>query len=85
MSNRELTRPVGPLSCLIRSRPPQGLASVAHGLGWVGGELMARARRLAAGSPRRSSSPLCVPPASPRDSWSMEREDESDRSGRKRW
>lgn len=85
MSDREWTRRVGPLSCLIRSRPPQGLASVAHDPEWVGGELTARAHRLAAGSPRRSSSPPCVPPASPRVSWSMKREEESEGSGRKRW
>jgi hypothetical protein len=62
-----------------------GLASVAHGPGWVGGELMARARRLAAGLARRSYSPLCVPPESPRVWWSMKREEETEGSARKGW
>ena len=44
---------------------------------------MARARRLAAGFARRSSSSLCVPPASPRVWWSMKREEESEGSARK--
>ena len=85
MSHREWTRHGGRLSCLIRSRPPEGLASVAHGPGWAGGELTARVHRLAAGSPRRSSSPPCVPPASPRVWWNMKPEQESEGSGRKRW